>query len=192
MPLIINKEDERNKILKAFEECIEEKPIFQISLRDIAKKAKMSHPKLLNYFNNKDELVLCYCDYIKCFMSTHCKEWFNSHDVNNYKNKKEYMNAFMEYVANGKQNEKRPIATVQTYVLAKYNNDVSKMIKEEFFQWKNLMKECLISVYGNEATDEDSEYMMILIAGVFICKYNNVLSSSISTHLMSASNLFQK
>ncbi len=192
MPLIVNKEEERNKILKAFEECIKEKPIFQISLRDIAKKAKMSHPKLLNYFNNKDELVLCYCNYIKCFMSDHCKLWFDSNSPQNYKDKKEYMNAFMEYVANGKKGETRPIATVQTYVLAKYNNDVSKMIKEEFFQWKNLMKECLIKVYGKEASDEDAEYMMILIAGVFICKYNDVLSSSISTHLMSASSLFQK
>ena len=192
MPLIVNKEEEKNKILKAFESCIEEKPIFQISLRDIAKKANMSHPKLLNYFKNKDELIFSYCDYIKCFMSQHCELWFNSHDPKNYKNKKNYMDAFMEYVANGTENEKRPIATVQTYVLAKYNSKVEQMIIDEFFQWKSLMKKCLQNVFGDDATDKDSEYMMILIAGVFICKYNKVLSSSISNHLMSASNLFQK
>ena len=102
------------------------------------------------------------------------------------------MNAFMQYVADGKEGEQRPSATVQTYVLAKYNADVARMVKEEFHSWQLLMKECLVSVFGDSATDADSEYMMILIAGVFICHYNGVLSGSINDTLMSASTLFQK
>lgn len=192
MPLIVDREKEKEKILQAFEECLKEKPVFSVSLRDIAKKAKITHPKLLNYFNSKDDLVLAYCDHIKNFMSDHCKKWFIANSPADYPSKKSYMNAFMQYVANGKDGEKRPIATVQTYVLAKYNADVSKMIKEEFLSWRSLMKECLNKVYGNEATDDDSEYMMILIAGVFICHYNEVLSGSINDHLMDASSLFQK
>lgn len=54
------------------------------------------------------------------------------------------------------------------------------------------MKECLISVYGDQATDADSEYMMILIAGVFTCRYNGVLSGKINHTLIRASQLFQK
>ncbi len=192
MPLIVDKENERKKILEAFELCLKEKPVFSISLRDIAKKAKMTHPKLLNYFQSKDDLVLSYCSHIKNFMSEHCKKWFEEHSPSNYSSKKEYMNAFMKYVVDGKDGEKRPIATVQTYVLAKYNSDVDKMIKEEFAAWKSLMKECLVNVFGDDANDNDSEYMMILIAGVFICKYNGVLSGSINDHLIDASPLFQK
>ena len=93
---------------------------------------------------------------------------FAEHRPEEYTDKKAYMNAFMQYVAEGKEGELRPVATVQTYVLAKYNEDVDRMVKEEFAAWQALMRECLISVYGDEVTDADSEYMMILIAGVFI------------------------
>lgn len=50
--------------------------------------------------------------------------WFAEHRPEEYTDKKAYMNAFMQYVAEGKEGELRPIATVQTYVLAKYNEDV--------------------------------------------------------------------
>ncbi len=192
MPLIVDKQKEKEKILEAFERCLKEKPVFSISLRDIAKEANMTHPKLLNYFQSKEDLVLSYCDHIKNFMSEQCKRWFKENKPADYPNKKAYMNAFMAYVANGKDDENRPVATVQTYVLAKYNANVDKMIKEEFISWKELMKECLFGVFGDEATDNDSEYMMILIAGVFICHYNGVLSGNINDHLMDASPLFQK
>ncbi len=192
MPLIVDKECEKKKILEAFELCLMEKPVFSISLRDIAKKANMTHPKLLNYFESKDDLVLSYCDHIKSFMSEHCKKWFEENKPSDYADKIEYMNSFMKYVADGKDGEKRPIATVQTYVLAKYDADVEKMIKEEFAAWKSLMTECLKNVFGDKAKDSDSEYMMILIAGVFICHYNGVLSGKINDHLMNASALFQK
>ncbi len=192
MPLVVDKEEEKKKILKAFESCLKTKPVFNISLRDIAKEAHMTHPKLLNYFDSKDDIVLKYCDYIKNFMSDHCSLWFKEHDPKDYKDKKDYMNAFMQYVVEGKEGEERPIATVQTYVLAKYNKDVETMVKEEFLSWRKLMKECLVSVFKEDATDDDSEYMMILIAGVFICHYNGVLSGNINSNLMSASKLFQK
>ncbi len=54
------------------------------------------------------------------------------------------------------------------------------------------MKDCLLEVYGKEATDNDSEYMMILISGIFICKYNNVLSGNINSNILSSSKLFTK
>lgn len=94
--------------------------------------------------------------------------WFAEHRPEEYTDKKAYMNAFMQYVAEGEEGELRPVATVQAYVLAKYNEDADRMVKEEFAAWQALMRECLISVYGDEVTDADSEYMMILIAGVFI------------------------
>ncbi len=54
------------------------------------------------------------------------------------------------------------------------------------------MKDCLQEVYGNEAIDNDSEYMMILISGIFICKYNDVLSGNIYSNILSSSKLFTK
>lgn len=189
MPLVVNREEERAKILQAFEQCLEERPIFSVSLRDIAKKAHMTHPKLLNYFQSKDELVLAYCDYIKDFMSQHCRAWFAQNSPQDYPDKRAYLNAFMRYVAEGREGERRPIATVQTYVLAKYNADVDRMVKEEFLVWKALMRDCLTGVFGEAATDADAERMMVLIAGVFICSYNGVLSGQVNDTLIPAPGL---
>ena len=52
MPLIVDKEAVRHEILMAFEACISDKPIDRISLRDIAARAGMTHPKLLNYYHS--------------------------------------------------------------------------------------------------------------------------------------------
>ena len=60
MPLIVDKAAVREEILMAFQRCIDKKPLMNVSLRDIAAEAGMSHPKLLNYFGSKDELILSY------------------------------------------------------------------------------------------------------------------------------------
>lgn len=186
MPLIVNREEEKRKILMAFEECLSEKTIFNVSLRDIASKAGMTHPKILCYFTSRDELVREYCEYIRSYMYFHCERWFGTHSPRNYKTKKDYMNAFLEYVARGEKGETRPVATVQTYVLAKYNDDIKKMVQKEFADWKTLMKRCLISVYGESVQDSDAEYMMVLISGIFICTYNGVLSPDYGSDILSS------
>ena len=53
MPKIVDREKMQNKILLAFEACVQDKHISQITLRDIAAKANMTHPALLNYFPPK-------------------------------------------------------------------------------------------------------------------------------------------
>ena len=69
MPLIVDKEAVRKEILMAFERCIEKKPMTKITLRDIAEEAGMSHPKLLHYFENRDDLVVSYLRYTKDYMT---------------------------------------------------------------------------------------------------------------------------
>lgn len=75
MPIIVDKEKVRMDILLAFQRCIEKKPIDKVTLRDIAAEAGMSHPKLLNYFESKDALILSYVKYTREYMSKHCMEW---------------------------------------------------------------------------------------------------------------------
>lgn len=186
MPLVVDREEEKRKILEAFEKCLVDKPIFTVTLRDIAARAGMTHPKILCYFNSRDDLVKEYCRYVKNYMYSHCESWFRSHDKEDYKTKQDYMNSFLEYCAKGEKGETRPSATVQTYVLAKYNDDISLMIKEEFSEWKALMKRCLVSIYGDEVRDDDAEYMMILITGIFMCSYNGVLSPGYGGNILSS------
>lgn len=49
MPIIVDRDQIRRDILMAFQRCIERKPMMNVSLRDIAAEAGMSHAKLLNY-----------------------------------------------------------------------------------------------------------------------------------------------
>ncbi len=186
MPLIVDKEKEKTKILQAFEKCIEEKTIDNITLRDIAAKANMSHPKLLNYFNNKEDLVLSYCEYAKEYMSSHCKYWFDNHDINDFKTPLDCMNAFMKYVAEGGTHENRPTATLQTYVLAKYNGKIQEMVTNEFKSWKEVMHTCLKKIYKDNISKDQAEAMMILITGTFICNYTKALSGNINNEILSS------
>jgi len=184
MPIIVDKEKVRMDILMAFQRCIENKPIDKISLRDIASEAGMSHPKLLNYFENKDELILCYVKYTKEYMSKHCMNWFMTHSRKDYESNLAYMNAFMKYVADAPEGELRPNATTQTYVLGHYSDEIGKMVTEEFREWREVMEKCLAAIYGEKAGKKEAEAMMILIAGTFICNYNKALTGEINDNII--------
>ncbi len=184
MPLIVDKEAVRMEILMAFERCIEKKPMTKISLRDIAEEAGMSHPKLLHYFKNRDDLVFSYVRYTKDFMTEKCKAWFATHPRANYESNLDYMNAFMSYVARGEEGEQRPNATTQTYVLTHYDERVAQLVRDEFREWRETMEQCLIAIYGPEVGKREAEAMMILIAGTFICNYNGALTGEISDNII--------
>ena len=167
MPAIVDHDEMRIQILEAFQRCITAKPITQISLRDIAAEAGMSHAKLLYYFKNKDELIISYVKYTKDYMTEKCVAWFKGHPRAEYESNLAYMNAFMEYVAAGQAGEVRPNATTQTYVLA-----------------RTIMEQCLSGIYGPEAGAAEAEAMMILIAGTFICNYNKALTGRINGNII--------
>ncbi len=186
MPLIVDKNEIRQEILFAFEKCIEDKPIENITLRDIANKANMTHPKLLNYFNNKEDLVLSYCEYAKNYMSSHCEAWFKSHKREDFSSPLECLNAFMAYVANDGIKENRPKATIQTYVLAKYNGRIEEMVKNEFQIWRKVMYQCLNQIYQEEIKEDQAEAMMILITGTFVCNYTHALTGNINNQILSS------
>ena len=168
----------------SFQRCIVKKPLSTISLRDVAKEAGMSHPSLLHYFKNKDELIISYVRYSRDYMSTKCREWFNENNRSDFHTNIEYLNAFMEYVVTGKPDEIRPNATVQIYILGHYNEEVSELIAEEFQTWRKTMLDCLIPIYGEKAGEEEAEAMMLLISGAFICTYNKALTGKINSNIL--------
>lgn len=184
MPLIVDRDAVRISILMAFQKCIEEKPLTNITLRDIAQKAGMPHSKLLYYFKNKEDLVTSYVRYTQDYFSDKCVEWFIENQRENYDSNPAYLNAFMQYVAEGKSGENRPNATTQTYVLAHYNEEVRKLVQEEFRAWRITMEACLSAIYGDEVGAKEAEAMMILIAGTFICNYNGALTGEINSNIL--------
>ena len=147
MPIIVDRDQIRRDILMAFQRCIERKPMLSVSLRDIAAEAGMSHAKLLNYFESKNDLVLAYVRYTREYMSEKCSQWFAGHDRADYDSNLAYMNAVMDYVANAPSHEQRPNATTQTYVLARYDPEIGRLVQEEVRAWRTLMEQCLIRLY---------------------------------------------
>ena len=99
MPLIVDREKVRMDILMAFERCMEDTPMMNVSLRDIAKEAGMSHANLLNYFSSKNDLVFSYITYVRDFVSKICVDWFATHIRKRYKSNINYLKSFMSYVA---------------------------------------------------------------------------------------------
>ena len=185
MPLIVDKDKVRMDILMAFERCMKETPMMNVSLRDIAKEAGMSHANLLNYFASKDDLVINYVRYVRDFVSQICVDWFNTHSRKRYKSNLNYLNAFMAYVAENNFGEKRPGALAQIYVLTHYNSEIADLVKQEFADWRKVMEDALVKVYGDEVSRKEAEAMVILIVGTLICNYCDVHTGRISSNIVS-------
>lgn len=186
MPKRVDAEEVKRAILLAFEECLADKPLPKVTLRDIAAKAGMSHTKLLHYFDSRDAIVHAYCRYTRSYMTDHCIAWFHSHDRKNYDSDLAFLNAFLSYVANASPEETRPTGTVQTYVWARYDPETAALVREEFAAWRDAMEQCLKEVYGERAGKEQAEAMMVLIAGTFLCNYTHALTGQINDHMGSA------
>lgn len=184
MPAIVDHDAVRQEILEAFQRCIVRKSVSELSLREIAAEAGMSHARLLYYFKDRHELIVSYVRYTRDYMTEKCVAWFEEHPRAAYESNLAYMNAFMEYVAGGREGEVRPNATTQTYVLARYDAEIAALVREEFAQWRAIMEQCLKKIYGPAAGAAEAEAMMILISGAFICNYNGALTGQINGNII--------
>ena len=185
MPLIVDREKVRLEILMAFERCMKVTPMMNVSLRDIAKEAGMSHANLLNYFSSKDDLVVSYVRYVRDFVSQICIDWFATHSRKRYKSNINYLNAFLAYVAANDFGDNRPRALSQIYVLTHYNKDIAELVKKEFVQWRKVMENALVDVYGEKIKKKEAEAMVILIVGTLICNYCDVHTGRIQDSIVS-------
>ena len=185
MPLIVDKDKVRLDILMAFERCMKETPMMNVSLRDIAKEAGMSHANLLNYFSNKDDLVVSYVRYVRDFVSQICIDGFATHSRRRYKSNINYLNAFMSYVSENSFGENRPGALAQIYVLTHYNKEIADLVRKEFQQWRSVMETVLVGIYGEEVGKKEAEAMVILIVGTLICNYCDVHTGRIQDSMVS-------
>ena len=53
-------------------------------------------------------------------------------------------------------------------------------MQEEFLEWRTIMEQCLVKIYGPEIGAREAEAMMILISGTFICNYTHALTGKIN------------
>lgn len=123
----------------AFERCIERKPMLSVSLRDIAAEAGMSHAKLLNYFESKNDLVLAYVRYTREYMSEKCSQCSAAHARADYAQPRVHERLHGLRGQRPVARAARPSATTQTYVLARYDPEIGQLVQDEFRAWRTLM-----------------------------------------------------
>lgn len=171
------KSEIETKVIEALQECIKTKALFNISMRDLAETSGMSHQRILYHFKSKEQVILSYVEYVKDFFLKKCLDWFQYNKKGVEENNKCYLDRFFNYVSSESQSKDIPNATMQIYVMGKYDCNISIMIKKVYEEWKEAMKKCLVDVLGDEADLRLAESMMIIITGIFLCNYNEVLST---------------
>ncbi len=186
MPLVVDKEKVRMDILMAFEKCMKTSPITNVSLRDIAKEAGMSHANLLNYFDSKDDIIVSYCKYTKDYFSENCKNWFKTHSRKRYQSNLSYLNALMAYVARTSRQGNAPIAPTQMYILGQYNPEIKRILKEEYNAWYKVMEDCLVEIYGEKVGKKEAVSLVVVVAGTFIVSNNGTLNDIDATSIISS------
>lgn len=68
--------------------------------------------------------------------------------------------------------------------MAHYNEEVRKLVQDEFRAWRITMEDCLKTIYGGEIGAKEAETMMILISGTFICNYNGALTGAVNSNIL--------
>ena len=101
MPLIVDKEAIKLQILEAFNRLSDDRPLTDISLREIAAEAGMSHTKVLRYFSSKNSLHAASVHWASSFLCAAVDEWFSTHDAHDYPSRWEYLDALFSYIAGG-------------------------------------------------------------------------------------------
>ena len=98
------------------------------------------------------------------------------------------MNAFLQYMVEEYPLQNRPQATIQTCIMARYNQELQTVIEKEFAFWRETLERCIKEVYGEHVGEQEAEALTILIAGLFLCNYSGALTGKINHHVLS---LFQ-
>ena len=74
--------------------------------------------------------------------------------------------------------------TANVATISARDPEIGRLVQEEFRAWRTLMEQCLIRIYGEEVGMHEAEAMMILIAGTFICNYNQALTGEINDNIL--------
>lgn len=171
MPLIVDKNQIRNKILEAFERCLQKKPILKVSMRDIAAEVGISHAKILYYFESKQELIQTYIDYFTGLHIEFIRAWLKEQtfDQKTVNPRQMIGQLFCDTVAFEK-NKKYYNVFIQIYPLTPYDPQIKESVQAAYRNWKTALQELLGTLYGRNM-DKQAEAIYVLFEGVLL--YSN-------------------
>ncbi len=177
MPLIVDRAQIEKDIVLAFHECMTEKPITKISMREIASRAKMSHAKILYYFESKEQLLLAYVNFVTNKYVDFFHQWLI--DIRekqlHYANGKECINLLLKETIN-LDHCTYTSPFVQIYILGQFNDDIKSKIEQTYASWRHGINNILYELYGT-SMEETAEALLVLIEGLFLYTLNDTITN---------------
>lgn len=179
MPLIVDKEAIKLQILEAFNSLSDDRPLTDISLREIAAEAGMSHTKVLRYFSSKNSLHAASVHWASSFLCAAVDEWFSTHELSGYPSRWEYLDALFSYIAGGTMPGITPRNIVMTCSLGAYSPEIKAAVREEYAKLYQIFAARLTEAFGEELTEEEISAVFLLFNGIYFTGFNEGLFGSV-------------
>ena len=156
--------DERKKqILKALDECLQEKSFEKTSIKDIARVAGVNHGVLHYYFKNKEDILLQYIDYVVDDFKRQVQEILFDSGMEKL-SRKNLLKEIFAFVNKKLVLNKRLNRTfIEIWEISLYNKAVRAKLKFAYQEWINVFDMNL----KKGIKDTDNSYFLSIITVAF-------------------------
>lgn len=186
MPLVVNKDEIKLQILKAYERLSRQKPLTEISLRDIAAEAGMSHTKVLRYFNNKNTLYVEGARWATDMMVNDVQQWFDTHSFRDYADERQYIDSLFDDVRCAGSGSISPRSIVMTCALAAYSEELKEVIQEAYSRLQSVFQSSLEAAFKRPLTQQEVYSVSIIFSGVFFSAANESMPYDSGVQILGA------
>jgi AcrR family transcriptional regulator len=145
-------EEKRIQILQALDQCLQEKPFDQTSIKDIAKTAGVNHGLLHYYFKGKEDILINYIDYIIEHYLSMFEGWYSEKSLEGVDEKK-LMKEFFEFMNERiTLNQSLSKVFIEIWEIAAYNPKVKSKLQRAYTQWTDVLTGILKRTIKNKKT----------------------------------------
>ena len=151
MPRKNIQEEKRIQILQALDQCLQEKPFDQTSIKDIARAAGVNHGLLHYYFKNKEDILTNYIDYVILHYRSMFEAWISEKDLGEI-DEKEFMKEFFIFM-NEKitLNQSLSKVFIEIWEIAAYNPLVKTRLQRAYREWTKVLADILHNTIKDKA-----------------------------------------
>lgn len=172
MPKKVDKDNIKMLILEAFQRCMLMKPLYKVSMRDIAKEAGISHAKIFYYFETKEELVIEYVRYVTSVYADFYTDIFDK--AINVKGDAEILNNMIHQLYATKDREIYGKIFMQVYAEAAYSHEIYKIVQDTYRSWMENILAGLEKLYG-KGQDKSAKSLFFFLEGLAMLLTNTEL-----------------
>ena len=143
--------DKKAQILEALNQCLQNKPFDQTSIKDIAQAAGVNHGLLHYYFKSKEDILIHYIDYVIDLYRNMFNDWLSQKETTQIKDR-HLIESFFAFM-NEKITLNRPLSKVfiEIWEIAAYNPSVKSKLKTAYQEWVDVLAEMLKRIIRNPA-----------------------------------------